>query len=1098
MKSIFKLLLVLGLLLPNFNVFSQTRKDYFSGLDFSQLKTNVLYDLAKSHSEIAKYDGSKSSPTLNSAEFKQIYHEIYTASLKKNIPDVLSLLDTNSNYVRKDIYPIYILDYKYDKLRKDAYDSNLVEVVDNKLVQKTKQNIFEQKNVFVASSISKRTYARLNINFSIKKDLYFSNRNKKILYFLIDFDNGQAEQKVSFDEVVNVKYKTEGEKNILVKAVYSDNSISYSKFQINVKDTGMPWPSNYWTDTADIAYNGEYGVADVAVFLGKSNAVLTEPVIIVDGFDPGDSRPISGVYEIANQQHMVDTLRNRGMDGIIVNFKDGAGYIQKNAYVLVKIIEEINQMMIDAGTMLPNNQIVVVGPSMGGLITRYALDYMEHNGIPHNVRSWISFDSPQKGANVPLGLQHWVRFFADVADVEGAKEAKAALNTPAAWQMLIYHFTGTSGYTANPNSLKPAFYNEIDALGFPQQMRKVAIINGSGYGQTQPFSPGEEVIYYKYRSWEVDLDGDVWAVPNQNLTRIFYGFYDTALPFDETSESIYVNNTLPYDGAPGGTANTFEELAATNTGGYGNITAYYNDHCFIPAISSLALENTTDPLYNVDANINNIVTPFDKIYYPHENQTHVYISPESVNWFIHEIYNYPPQFTSTPALEVYEDSQYSYNIEFTDQNEWNTINVEILQKPDWLSFDNVNNVLSGTPTNDDVGTSTVKIKISDGLKSTIQEFQINVINTNDAPFVANNIPPQTAEAEYLFHYAFAENTFEDVDANDELTYSVENMPSWLSFDDSTRTFFGQPTPADTGNYTINVIATDNSGASANTEFNITVQYNAPHLLSMPPSQIYEDDTCYYQLAYDDPLGTENTQIEVNCSADWISFDTVNYTFVGTPKNKDVGTHNFSISLQNNLHTVSYNFNVEVINTNDAPYLSDTIPDYTFYANDFVNIFVPMDIFSDDDQGDELTYSTSVLPDWLNFNPNNLTYWGEPAVSDTGLYHITLYATDLAGASDSTDFNVLVYYSAPSQLLNEVSDYQVDIYPNPASDIVNIQFNSTGLKEVYIFDEVGKLVYSDFTNKDFKTYNLSYLDKGLYFVHIKNNDKAVVKKLIIEK
>lgn len=912
MKKNFKLLLFLGLLIQNISLFSQTKKDYYSGLDFSQLKTNVFYNLANNYSEIEKYDGSMTSPVVSPATFKQIYHEINTASLQKGLPEVLSLIETNSKYVGKNIYPIYILDYQYDILREDAFDKNLVSVVNNKLVQNNMENIFEFKNVFVASTISNRTYSGMNIKFSIKKDLYFTNSDKKILYFLVDFDNGKSEVKLNFDEVLNVEYTTEGQKNIAVKAVYSDNSISYSRFEINVKDSGMPWPSYYWTDTADIAYNGEYGVADVAVFLGQSNAALTEPVIIVDGFDPNDERPIEGVYEIANQQNLVDSLRSLGMDGIIINFKDGAGYIQKNAFVFVKILQKINQMMTDAGTMLPENQIVVIGPSMGGLITRYGLDYMEHNGIPHNVRNWISFDSPQKGANIPLGLQHWVRFFADEAEVEGAIEAKAKLNAPAALQMLNYHFTATSGNTANPNSLKPNFYNEIDALGFPQQTRIVSIINGSGYGQTQPFQPGEQVIFYYYRSFEVDLDGHVWAVPNQSLAKIFQGLYDTALPFDEVTEDIYVNNTLPFDGAAGGSASTFADIDATNTGGYGDIIAYYDDHCFIPTISSLALENTTDPLYNVDANINNIVTPFDKIYYPYENQNHVYISPESMNWFIHEVYNFQPQFTSVPVLEVNEDSFYSYNIEFTDENEWNTIDVEILEKPDWLTFDAVNNVLSGTPSNDNVGTSYVKIKISDGLKDNVQEFNINVINTND-----------------------------------------------------------------------------------------------------------------------------------------------------------------------------------------APYSTDTIPDYTFLANNVINIVIPFTIFADDDLGDELTYSTSLLPAWLNFNSDNLTFWGMADVSDTGLYQITLYATDLAGASDSLDFNLTVDYQAANNLTNNLSEYSVNIYPNPTSGIVNIKFNCKNSKEVYIFDAIGKLVYSDFTNQDFKTFNLSSLEKGVYFIHIKNNDKIEVKKLIMD-
>ena len=790
MKTCFylKYVLVLALLVANFSLFSQSRKDFFKKLDYKQLNTNVLYNLAKSHSDIEKFNGSKSSPLLSSKLFKQIYYEINSASIKQNLPDVLSLSKNNSNYVKKDIYPIYILDYDYDIIKKDAFDSGLAAIEDNKLVQKTKKNIFEVKNVFVASTISERTYSRLNIKFLIKKDLYFSNRNKKILYFLVDFDNGKSEKKVNFDEVVNIKYLSEGIKNISVKAIYSDHSFSYSHFKIKVKDTGMPTPNDLWENfTADIPYNGEYGVGDVAIFLGDSNTVLTEPIIVVDGFDPNDERPISGVYEIANQQHLVDSLHDLGMDAVIVNFNDGAGYIQKNAFLFVKVVQTINQIMTYANTMLPANQISVIGPSMGGLITRYGLTYMEQQGMPHNVRNWISFDSPQKGANIPLGVQHWVRFFADEAGSEGALESKEKLSTPAAKQMLYYHFTATSGNTANPNPMKINFYNELNSLGFPQQMRTAAIINGSGYGQNQSFFPGEQVIYYHYTSFQVDLDGNVWTTPNHIMTRIFQGLYDTALPYDEVTEDIYVNNTLPFDGAPGGTASTFNDLDETDPG-YGDIIAYYDDHCFIPTISSLDLLNTSDPLFNVNANIDYVVTPFDTLYYPYENQPHVYISPESLKWFIHEIYNFRPQFTSTPPLSVNVGELYSYAIKATDENEWNNIDIQVIEKPNWLTFDTINNILSGTPSNNDVGEHNVEIEISDGLKNNYQSFAIQVINGNNS-FSYQNPTTDIVNIEFdskdIINIKFNSNGFKQVYIVDEigrLVYSDFTNQNFKSYD----------------------------------------------------------------------------------------------------------------------------------------------------------------------------------------------------------------------------------------------------------------------------------------------------------------------------
>ena len=78
----------------------------------------------------------------------------------------------------------------------------------------------------------------------------------------------------------------------------------------------------------------------------------------------------------------------------------GADFIQRNAFILVKLINEINSMKVGS------EQNVIIGPSMGGLISRYALRYMEQNTLDHDTRLYLSFDSPHLGANVPIGLQY--------------------------------------------------------------------------------------------------------------------------------------------------------------------------------------------------------------------------------------------------------------------------------------------------------------------------------------------------------------------------------------------------------------------------------------------------------------------------------------------------------------------------------------------------------------------------------------------------------------------------------------------------------------------------------------------------------------------
>jgi len=89
-------------------------------------------------------------------------------------------------------------------------------------------------------------------------------------------------------------------------------------------------------------------------------------------------------------------------------------------------------------------------------------------------------------------------------------------------------------------------------------------------------------------------------------------------------------------------------------------------------------------------------------------------------------------------------------------------------------------------------------------KGTIQGL-FSIINPNDPPTVANNIPDQSTDEDIPFNFTFDENTFVDVNENDSLTYaaSLNNdsaLPSWLTFNAASRNFSGTPTNDDVGKF----------------------------------------------------------------------------------------------------------------------------------------------------------------------------------------------------------------------------------------------------------------------------------------------------------
>ena len=102
--------------------------------------------------------------------------------------------------------------------------------------------------------------------------------------------------------------------------------------------------------------------------------------------------------------------------------------------------------------------------------------------------------------------------------------------------------------------------------------------------------------------------------------------------------------------------------------------------------------------------------------------------------------NDAPVISSTPMTSATEDVEYSYTMTASDlDGDGLTYSGETV--PSWLSFDVDTHVLSGTPTNDNVGDHTVVLRVNDGTVDVDQSFTIAVSNTNDTPVLASIADP---------------------------------------------------------------------------------------------------------------------------------------------------------------------------------------------------------------------------------------------------------------------------------------------------------------------------------------------------------------------
>ncbi|MDF4377416.1 putative Ig domain-containing protein, partial [Vibrio parahaemolyticus] len=141
-------------------------------------------------------------------------------------------------------------------------------------------------------------------------------------------------------------------------------------------------------------------------------------------------------------------------------------------------------------------------------------------------------------------------------------------------------------------------------------------------------------------------------------------------------------------------------------------------------------------------------------------------------------------------------------------------------KPAWVSFDAATGTLSGTPSNDDVGTyAGIVITVSDGsATATLNTFSIVVNNVNDAPSISVT-PALTVNEDST--YRFAPQTG-DVDSS-SLSFSISNKPTWASFNTATGVLSGTPANEHVGT-TENIVITVSDGelSASLAAFNLTV------------------------------------------------------------------------------------------------------------------------------------------------------------------------------------------------------------------------------------------------------------------------------------
>lgn len=570
----------------------------FQSLEKPRVPNGLLLDYAMEFTNLSNFNGTAltDSNKVMTSEFYEIYNTLYLSRIHPNGFTIQNPSTFDSSWFSQRAYGKIVLAglfYNYSKFKDDAVQNSLITVQNEQVLDRYVngewQNPYQTEKVFAVSP-SIEFYEGKNLQVVLPSNLWQTNASGEVSNINIDFDDGQGYRTLTIGQPLTLNYTDTGSKEWKYRLQLSNGQYLYSHSRVKIKNaivetgcancrfgTSNPEVLQF---TADEAFQGAMAKGFITIQYRDADLGLRRPLIVAEGFDAGHitspelrfgTSTIFNFYrnvdvQTSGSQSIDDVIRNfPEYDIIYVDWANGTDYLQRNGLLLETIIRWVNanKEPLPGGGFADN---VILGQSMGGVVTRWALRDMETRLVQqHQTRMFISMDAPQQGANVPASYQHLARHLRNLylqTNVWGGVElfqwvtggpspfrVLSLADQPASKQMLI-NWVNASG--SIDNTVHNQWETELQNLGYPSQnnIRNIAISNGAECGTTQPFAPGAELLNINGKAntrFLGDLAGQV-AFPLAGALLGQGGFYLGILPGRNDINYEFIANAQPQQG----------------------------------------------------------------------------------------------------------------------------------------------------------------------------------------------------------------------------------------------------------------------------------------------------------------------------------------------------------------------------------------------------------------------------------------------------------------------------------------------------------------------------------------------------------------------
>ena len=375
--------------------------------------------------------------------------------------------------------------------------------------------------------------------------------------------------------------------------------------------------------------------------------------------------------------------------------------------------------------------------------------------------------------------------------------------------------------------------------------------------------------------------------------------------------------------------------------------------------------------------------------------------------------NTVPTIAGTPDTKAVVGQTYDFAPDAADPDQ-DVLTFAIENRPGWASFSPSSGRLSGRPPASAAARVYADIRISVSDSKAVAElpaYDLEVeadASANTAPTIAGS-PATTATVGNS--YAFTP-VASDPDGQ-VLSFSIDNLPPWASFDPLSGEVSGTPADSDVGTFAGVVISvSDGIASSSLPAFDITVSAGEPPppdnrepVISGSPAPAVTAGSAYsFRPTASDPDG-QALSFSISGKPGWASFSASTGRLSGTPGAGAVGAHpGIVISVSDGTSTASLPaFTITVVAANHTPVISGTPAASVVAAQTYS--FQPT---ASDADGDALSFTIANKPSWASFNAGTGRLSGTPGGNNVGSFNnVRISVTDGVAVSSLPAFSILV-------------------------------------------------------------------------------------------